>query len=132
MNATFVIPGVFLLAYAGFAMLARAMDRHYRQLQPGRPLPGPGMRAGLRLTGWLLLAISFYAAMRVWGSASGAVAWFGVVSLTAGVLILTLAWRPAGSRRLRFTEPDSAKHDVEERAVAAKTVACERLERRAP
>lgn len=94
MNATFVIPGVFLLAYAGFAMLARAMDRHYRQLQPGRPLPGPGMRAGLRLTGWLLLAISFYAAMRVWGSASGAVAWFGVASVTAGALILMLVWRP--------------------------------------
>lgn len=94
MSTALAIPAVFLSAFAGFVMLAYAMDRHYRQLRPGQPLPGQSARAGLRSAGWLLLAMSFIGATRVWGIGSGAVAWFGVVSLTAGMLIGLLPYLP--------------------------------------
>ncbi len=94
MSTSAAIAGVFLLAYAGFATLAHARDRHYRQLYPDRPLPGRVMRTGLHLVGWSLLAVSFWLGMLVWGTAIGAVAWFGVASVTAGLLIWMLPYRP--------------------------------------
>lgn len=94
MSATLAVSAVFLLAFAGYVMLAHAMDRHFRQLRPGRPLPGRALRMGLRSAGWLLLAVSFWVAVQAWGVGSGAVAWFGVSSMTAGMLIGLLPYRP--------------------------------------
>jgi hypothetical protein len=79
--------------------LALAMDRHHRQLRPMARGPGRNASVVWRLAGAVLLALSFWMSVQVWGAAIGAVAWFGVISTVTPALVLllpyapTLAWR---------------------------------------
>lgn len=94
MSVSFSLLAVFLSAYGGFMLLAGSMDRHHRQLRPGSAFPAWHMRVMIRTAGWFLLAVSSSLAIHVWGVGNGIAAWFGVATLTAGLLILMLSYRP--------------------------------------
>lgn len=81
-------------AIAGFACLAIAMDRHAR-LMPG-PLPRPARKAGLRSAGAIGIAAAYAFIAADMGWIMGTIAWFGLVSAGAAVVVLTLsAWESA-------------------------------------
>lgn len=92
--------GSLALAYTGMTALALAMARHQRQLRPAAPAPGRSARTVWRLSGWTLLALSFALSLQAWGPASGAAAWFGVLSLATLPLILLLPYAPTLAWRL--------------------------------
>lgn len=98
MNSTLAIFSAFVLAYLGMAGLALAMDRHHRQLFPGRHLPSTRMRYAIRFISWGLLGLSAWACTHAWGAPVGAVAWFGVLMVTALFLVCLL---PYASRWIR-------------------------------
>jgi len=83
-----------LLAHAGFAALALAMDRHHRSMRATRRGCPPRLRLALRAAGTLALALSLATALRAWPTADGAVAWFGLLTVAALALVLLLAYRP--------------------------------------
>ena len=78
------------LAYAGLGSICFAMPRHQRQVS------GDNMRAlprfGLRVAGWLLLGLSFYACVLAWGVAIGSVAWFGMLTVSGLILAFLLPY----------------------------------------
>lgn len=76
----------WLLALAGLACLALAMEDHHHWLF-GRP-PSKWGIYNLRLLGWSLLALSWGAAAASWGPALGSIAWCGLLSVSAGPLVL--------------------------------------------
>ena len=80
------------LAYLGMLTLCLGMPQHYQQLRC--TLPPLWLSRCLRLAGWLLLALAFYACCLAWGPAMGSVGWFGLVSLTGFALVLLLPWAP--------------------------------------
>ncbi len=75
------------LAYAGMTGLGLAMPRHYEQVTGQRTLPS-GRRHLFRIMGWLLLILAAVPCIQAWGTAVGAVVWFGF--LTAGGLLIVL------------------------------------------
>lgn len=81
-----------LTAYAGFALLALAMDRHYRQVRGGS-IP-PGMRLLLRAGGSTWLALSLAASVAHDGWSDGFVLWWGVLSASGIAVVLMLALAP--------------------------------------
>lgn len=85
-------PFASLLAYAGLATLALAMDRHHRAVF-ARDL-GPHLRIALRAAGWSLLAASGYAAWQAHGAAIGAVAWLAGTASAGFTLTLLLTYLP--------------------------------------
>ena len=82
----------FLLAYAGFAALALAMDRHHRQVF-GRA-PRRGIRIVLRIAGAAGLCGALAACVAASGGSIGTVEWFGVLSASALAFVLLFAFRP--------------------------------------
>lgn len=81
-----------LTAYAGFALLALAMDRHYRQVRGG-PLR-PGTRLRLRAGGSTCLALSLAACVMHDGWSDGFVLWWGVLSASGIAVVLMLSLAP--------------------------------------
>ncbi|VVN86061.1 DUF3325 domain-containing protein [Pseudomonas fluorescens] len=81
-----------LLCYGGFTALCLSMDRHHAELL-GRK-PSPRCRQGMRIGGWLLLALSLWAAVSAAGWGLGLVQWFAVLMLSALLLVLLLPYRP--------------------------------------
>ena len=73
---------LFLLAFAGFAMLCAARDRHQRDLL-GRKLPAR-TAIGLRRTGLFLVLLAYPVAGLALGWGYGAVEWLGQAKLTQG------------------------------------------------
>ncbi|HWV60112.1 MAG TPA: DUF3325 domain-containing protein [Sphingopyxis sp.] len=84
---------LFLLAFAGFAMLCAARDRHQRELF-GRRLPAK-TAVGLRRTGLCLLLLAYPVAGLALGWGYGAVEWLGHLSGGALLTVLLLARRTA-------------------------------------
>lgn len=83
--------GAVVVAYVGMLALCLGLERHYKQVW-GRA-PARVLRVGLRVTGWLALALSFALCGAAWGWAMGPVAWFGVISLAGfGVAMLLPYW----------------------------------------
>ncbi|MEX5683248.1 MULTISPECIES: DUF3325 domain-containing protein [Pseudomonas] len=82
----------FLLCYGGFTALCLSMDRHHGELL-GRK-PSARRRQGMRIGGWLLLALSLWAAVSAAGWGVGLVQWFAVLMLSALLLVLLLPYRP--------------------------------------
>ena len=82
----------FLLCYGGFTALCLSMDRHHGELL-GRK-PSVRRRQGMRIHGWLLLALSLWAAVSATGWGLGLVQWFAVLMLSALLLVLLLPYRP--------------------------------------
>lgn len=81
------------LAYAGFAALCLAMERHHGEVFGTRRIP-PRRSIALRLSGWALLAVSFPTCIADWGWAFGSVAWCGVLTAAALPIVLLLPYRP--------------------------------------
>lgn len=81
------------LAYAGFAALCLAMERHWsdrfgREAQPGR------WRVPLQLSGAALLAVSLATCLASQGFGIGLIAWVGCLTAAGGALVLTLTYWP--------------------------------------
>lgn len=81
-----------LLCYGGFTALCLSMDRHHAELL-GRK-PSARRRQGMKLSGWLLLALSLWAAVSSTGWGLGLVEWFAVLMFSALVLVLLMPYRP--------------------------------------
>ncbi len=81
-----------LLAYAGMTGFCLAMKRHYRQALGN--MPGNHLRWVLRLGGWLALALSLAVCIDQWGGSVGPVAWFGLLSAAALMLVFILPYAP--------------------------------------
>lgn len=86
------------LCYAGMAALCLAMDRHHAQVW--RRAPRKPARRGLRIAGWLLLAVAVVPCVRGWGATVGVVAWFGFLSAAALLLVFLLPYRPRAAAAL--------------------------------
>ena len=87
----------FGFALAGFAALALAMHRHYRQVWH-RALR-TGAQVILRIAGAALLAASFAASIADAGWAIGPVLWFGWLTAAALIVAMALTWWPQRTRR---------------------------------
>ncbi|WP_256809530.1 DUF3325 domain-containing protein [Pseudomonas siliginis] len=81
-----------LLTYAGFTALCLSMPRHHAELLGAKP--STRRRQGLAVAGWLLLALSLWAAVAANGWSFGLVDWFAVLMLSALALVLLLPYRP--------------------------------------
>jgi hypothetical protein len=81
-----------LLCYGGFTALCLSMDRHHAELL-GRK-PSARRRQLMKLAGWLLLALSLWAAVASTGWGLGLVEWCAVLMLSALLLVLLLPYRP--------------------------------------
>ncbi|MBB2494342.1 DUF3325 domain-containing protein [Aquipseudomonas ullengensis] len=82
------------LCYAGMAALCLGMDRHHRQVWSRT---APRRQRGLRLVGWLLLAVALWPCIRAWGGSVGVVIWFGLLTGAALLLVWLLPYRPKGA-----------------------------------
>jgi hypothetical protein len=82
------------LAYAGFAALALAMDRHYADAFGRGESPSPLLRRGMQWAGSLGLVLSLATIIAQVGWAIGSVIWLGVLTLAALPLALLLAYAP--------------------------------------
>ena len=91
------------LAYTGMAGLCLAMPRHHRQVWTRDP--PPAARTGLRVAGWLCLALSPLPCVVVWGAAAGTVAGFGVLSTAGFVLAFSLPHAPRTTAVLGLFTP---------------------------
>ncbi len=89
---TSMVIGALLCAYAGMAGLCQGLERHYKQVW-GRACP-PMLRLLLRWGGWAGLLASLLLCAQAWGWAMGPVAWFGVISLAAVLLVMLLPYWP--------------------------------------
>lgn len=81
-----------LLCYGSFTALCLSMDRHHAELL-GRK-PSARRRQLMKLGGWLLLALSLWAAVASTGWGLGLVEWFAVLMLSALLLVLLMPYRP--------------------------------------
>jgi len=78
MNLTMILST--LLAFGGMLALCLGLERHFKQLLTRTP--HKRILQGLRVGGWLMLVASLSTSAMAWGWAMGAVAWFGLLSLT--------------------------------------------------
>ncbi|MEW9904220.1 DUF3325 domain-containing protein [Pseudomonas putida] len=89
---TSMILGALLFAYAGMTGLCQGLERHSKQVW-GRASPRR-LRLGLRGGGWAGLLASLLLCAQTWGWAMGPVAWFGMISLAAVLLVMLLPYWP--------------------------------------
>lgn len=92
-----------LLSAGGFAFMALAMHKHYRQVFVAEPTK-PGARAR-RITAWLLLGSSLAVAVVGEGAPVGIVLWTGVLTVSALSVTLLLSHRPRTVAALAFVAP---------------------------
>lgn len=97
MSTTIAALAALALAFATFACLALAMDRHHEQAT-GQETTTFGIMCGLRLSAALLALAAMAACLQAWGIAVAALVWLGMLSCGAILTTLTLSYAP---RRLR-------------------------------
>ena len=90
----------FSAALTGFSALSLAMDRHYEDYKGRGHAPTAALRRWMQLGGALGLALSLWAAIAGYGSAQGWVFWFGVMTVAALAVVLTLTYAPQRIVRL--------------------------------
>ena len=84
------------LLYLGLFALSAGMPRHAPALLG--PWHRPSRIARLPLVGWLLLALSLLAALLTPEWPRSLVTWFGLAPLAAGIVLLSLAFKPLVAR----------------------------------
>lgn len=94
MNASWSWLAGLCFAYAGFAALALAMDRHYADAFGRGESLAPALRRAMQWAGSLGLALSLLANVATAGWAFGGLSWLGVLTLSALALTLLLAYVP--------------------------------------
>jgi len=82
---------VTTLCYAGMAGLSLAMPRHYSQLNA--KLSASQTRL-LRIASIMLLIVSLWPAISMWGVVVGIVVWLGLLSVAALIWVALLAYWP--------------------------------------
>jgi uncharacterized membrane protein len=80
----------FLTACAGFAGLAMAMPKHYREVF--RSEPTSRVMLACRACGWLLLVASFWLSVAGPKASVGAVFWVGILTAAALLVALVLTY----------------------------------------
>jgi hypothetical protein len=83
---------VFVLSYAGLALLALSQSRNWTTIAGNAPLPVRHVPA-LRIGGSLLLVASLAIAIARDGLAFGAILWTVTLTVAGWLVVLTLAWR---------------------------------------
>lgn len=81
-----------LLCYVGFTALCLSMERHYSDLLAGKS--SLRRRRLLKVAGWLLLAVSIWAAVSAEGWTMGLVKWSAVLMASAVLLVFLMPYRP--------------------------------------
>ena len=89
----------FALSYAALMTLGLSQTRHHRRVY-GRD-PGSRRRRAGRWAGWMLLAASAAATVSAWGPATAAIAFLGVVTVTAVAAALLLTYAPHAANPTR-------------------------------
>jgi magnesium-transporting ATPase (P-type) len=84
--------GVAMLAFAGFAALCLAMDKHASDLLKRRPTPAQSRLA--RGVGWGLLLVSLLLAVQRQGWAYGLVQWTAVSMAGLLIWVFGLPYQP--------------------------------------
>lgn len=100
LHDTFLALVALATAIAGFAALSLAMDRHWGQLHGRGSAPPLRARRRLRHAGTLGLLASLLACIALRGAGQGWVAWAGMLTAAALVLVLTLTYAARGLARL--------------------------------
>lgn len=80
------------LCYAGMAGLSLAMPRHYSQLNSAK-LSASHTRL-LLIASTMLLIVSLWPAISMWGVVVGIVVWLGLLSVAALIWVALLAYWP--------------------------------------
>ncbi|HEY6124751.1 MAG TPA: DUF3325 domain-containing protein [Steroidobacteraceae bacterium] len=83
-----------LLSFAGLALFALAMERHWRQLRATQPLTAATSRT-LRIAGVVALISSLVLCLSVDHASMASLVWIMTMAVSAFVLAMLLAWRPA-------------------------------------
>lgn len=86
------------VAFAGFAALARTMDRHRDDL--GARTAAGAARRGWQAAGWALLGLSFLICLSRWNPSIATAVWLGAIGFAALGLGLVLTYRPRLANRL--------------------------------
>lgn len=84
--------GNALIAFAGFAALCLAMEKHFSDLL-GRK-PRPGQLKALQVAGWLLLVLSLVFSVHLRGWAYGLVEWAAVIMAGVTLWVFVLPYQP--------------------------------------
>lgn len=92
MSALLLI-AAYLASFCGFACLALAMPRHWRDAS-GQRVDVVPYRTWLRPCGFLLLGIAYAVCVYRDGASFGGVLWVVLISAAAIAMAVTLAWRP--------------------------------------
>ncbi|WP_175652095.1 DUF3325 domain-containing protein [Pseudomonas sp. Marseille-P9899] len=83
---------IALFAFAGSAALCLAMEKHFSDLLGRKPTPR--QLKGLRVAGWLLMALALAAAVHHSGWAMGLVELSGVLMAGLCLWVFALPYRP--------------------------------------
>lgn len=83
----------FPCSFVGLALLALAMERHWRQLRATRPLTKAAARS-MRIAGSGALASSLTLCLAVDHASMASLVWVMTLAVSAFVLAMLLAWRP--------------------------------------
>lgn len=85
--------GALAANLAGLALLALAMDAHWRQVRGRQPL-APRIARTLRALGATALALSLFCCLRADHASMAALVWVMALAAAALAVALMLAWRP--------------------------------------
>lgn len=81
------------LAFAAFAALALAMDRHYEQVMH-RMHAHKTLRLCLRAAGAALMLLALWCCVTAWGAVVATLVWLGLLSCAALMTTLALSYMP--------------------------------------
>lgn len=96
---TALIAVAFVLAYAGFAALSLAQERHHEAVYGTSSALTPRRTRMLRWLGTALLVAALVIAFVVWGLVVGLVAWLAMLAVAGIAQAMVLTWRPQLLRR---------------------------------
>ena len=99
MTGWFLLVGILIAAYLGFALLALTQARPWQRVGQGPPPTGI-RRLALRTLGGLALLLSLVLCLVRDGPSFGVLLWGTAISLAAAAVAFTLTWRPSLLRPL--------------------------------